>query len=90
VKVWCSEFGVLKTNAAEADRAAWLADVRATLEERGIPWTHWDYAGPFGLVEGERGKRVEDGKAIEALGLRVIPSAARNPLSDPSSLRSSG
>lgn len=70
VKVWCSEFGVLKTNAAEADRAAWLSDVRATLEERGVAWTHWDYAGPFGLVSGARGQRVADAKAIEALGLK--------------------
>jgi len=70
VKVWCSEFGVLKERVAAADRAAWLGDVRVALEERGIPWTHWDYAGPFGLVSGTRGKRVEDATAIEALGLK--------------------
>jgi len=69
VPVWCSEFGVLKKQVAPADRAAWLRDVREALEARGIPWTHWDYAGPFGIVGGVRGKRVEDKKAIEALGL---------------------
>lgn len=59
VPVWCSEFGAMKTHAAAADRAAWLRDVREALEAGGIGWTHWDYAGPFGL----------DATAIEALGL---------------------
>jgi len=59
VAVWCSEFGVLKEYAPAADRAAWLGDVRAALERRHIPWTHWDYEGPFALDEA----------AIEALGL---------------------
>jgi len=67
--VWCSEFGVLKAHADPADRAAWLRDVRETLEADGIPWTHWDYAGPFGIVSGARGARVADAAAIEALGL---------------------
>jgi endoglucanase len=60
VPVWCSEFGVLEEYAPAADRAAWLADVRAALEQRRIPWTHWDYEGAFGIDE----------KAIEALGLK--------------------
>jgi endoglucanase len=67
--VWCGEFGVLKTQAGAGDRAAWLNDVRVTLEQHGIGWTHWDYAGPFGIVEGPRGERVEDRRAVEALGL---------------------
>lgn len=68
--VWCSEFGVLKGKVEAGDRAAWLNDVRVELEQRGIPWTHWDYAGAFGIVGGVRGKRVPDDPAIEALGLR--------------------
>jgi endoglucanase len=70
VPVWCSEFGVLKKHVAVDDRAAWLRDVREALEARGIAWTHWDYAGPFGIAGGVRGKRSEDAKAIEALGLK--------------------
>jgi hypothetical protein len=70
VPVWCSEFGVLKGAVESTDRAAWLNDVRVELEQRGIPWTHWDYAGAFGIVGGVQGKRVPDDPAIEALGLR--------------------
>jgi endoglucanase len=70
VPVWCSEFGVLKGQVGSADRAAWLNDVRVELEQRGIPWTHWDYAGAFGIVGGTQGKRVPDDPAIEALGLK--------------------
>lgn len=70
VPVWCSEFGVLKIHAGAAERAAWLADVRTALEDDGIPWTHWDYAGPFGIVDGPGGARTEDTVAIEALGLK--------------------
>jgi hypothetical protein len=69
VPVWCSEFGAMKPHAVAADRAAWLGDVRTALEEHGIPWAHWDYAGPFGLVSGAPGARELDRTAIEALGL---------------------
>lgn len=67
--VWCSEFGVLKGQVDVRDRAAWLNDVRVELEQRGIPWTHWDYAGQFGIVGGVQGQRIADDPAIEALGL---------------------
>jgi endoglucanase len=69
-KVWCSEFGVLKKRVAAKDRQAWLRDTRAALEQRGIPWTHWDYAGDFGVAGGLRGKRVVDEGVVEALGLK--------------------
>lgn len=69
VPVWCGEFGVLKKRVATGDRAAWLRDVRESLERHGIPWTHWDYASDFGVVGGPRGKRVVDKVAAEALGL---------------------
>lgn len=71
VPVWCSEFGVLKKRAAPADRRAWLRDVRAALEQHKIPWTHWDYAGDFGVVTGVRGKRIVDRGTAEALGLEA-------------------
>lgn len=70
VFVWCSEFGVFRYNAAEADRRAWLWDVRTLLEERKLGWSHWDYAGRFGLVTGEAGSRTADLQVVEALGLR--------------------
>jgi endoglucanase len=68
--VWCSEFGVLKGKVGTGDRAAWLNDVRVALEQDGIGWAHWDYAGDFGIVGGPRGERVEDKEAIQALGLK--------------------
>ena len=69
VPVWCSEFGVLRPRAVAADRRAWLRDMREELEARKLPWTHWDYAGDFGVVTGERGARKLDKGAIAALGL---------------------
>lgn len=70
VPVWCGEFGALKTHTQPAHRAAWLRDVRELLEKEGIGWTHWDYAGDFGVVRGLRGARVEDKVTIDALGLK--------------------
>jgi endoglucanase len=70
VPVWCSEFGVLRPRAIPADRAAWLRDVRESLEARGIGWTHWDYAGDFGVVTGPRGRRKVDAATAAALGLK--------------------
>lgn len=69
VPVWCSEFGVLRPRVAAADRRAWLRDVREELEARKIPWTHWDYAGDFGVVTGKRGERKVDEGVAKALGL---------------------
>lgn len=69
VPVWCGEFGALKTRARPEHRAAWLRDARELLEKEGIGWTHWDYAGDFGIVRGTRGARVEDPVTLDALGL---------------------
>lgn len=71
VPVWCSEFGVLKKRTVAADRNAWLRDVREALEAQRIPWTHWDYAGDFGVVSGKRGARRVDRVVVDALGLRL-------------------
>ena len=70
VPVWCGEFGAMRKRVAPADRQAWLRDVREGLEANKIPWTHWDYAGDFGVVKGKRGARVVDRGAVEALGLK--------------------
>jgi len=70
VPVWCSEFGAMRKRTVPADRQAWLRDVREALEANRIPWTHWDYAGDFGVVKGNRGKRVVDEGVVEALGLK--------------------
>jgi hypothetical protein len=51
---------------APADRAAWLHDVRTTLESNNIAWTMWDYNGGFGIVSD--GQPIES--VVEALGLR--------------------
>ncbi|HEX4872242.1 MAG TPA: cellulase family glycosylhydrolase [Nevskiaceae bacterium] len=67
--LWCSEFGVYRYAVRAGHREAWLADVRGLLEAAGIGWTHWDYAGYFGLVRGEPGARRLDEGALRALGL---------------------
>lgn len=81
VPVICSEFGVLRKRAKPADRAAWIRDVRETLEAARLGWTAWDYSGPFGLVTGPQGKRVIDKQTAEALGLAspspALPASSR-------------
>jgi endoglucanase len=79
VPVWCGEFGALKTWAKPEHRRAWLRDVRAELEAHGIGWTHWDYAGDFGIVSGPRGQREPDALSLEALGLPGPPDLTLDP-----------
>jgi len=69
VPAWCSEFGAVKTNTAPASRQAWLRDTRTLLEQRRIPWTHFDFSQHMGIVDGAQGERVWDRGALEALGL---------------------
>ena len=49
VNIYCGEFGVYIPNSSNTDRTYWYAEVRKYLEEKGIPWTTWDYQGGFGL-----------------------------------------
>jgi endoglucanase len=42
VPVTCNEFGVYRKAANPQDRAAWISDVRTTLEKYGMGWTMWD------------------------------------------------
>ena len=44
VPVICNEFGVFRKEARPEDRAAWISDVRKSLEKHGIGWTMWDTA----------------------------------------------
>jgi endoglucanase len=51
VPVYCGELGVYIPNSDPADRVYWYGVVRQYLEQKGIPWTMWDYKGSFGLFE---------------------------------------
>jgi len=44
--------------------------VRAALEQNGIGWAMWDYAGSFGLVVKKDGKTVPDEGVLRALGMK--------------------
>jgi endoglucanase len=69
VQVMCNEFGVHRKAASPGERAAWIRDVRTTLEGLKIGWTIWDYAGDFAMVNRISGKTVPDDMAIRALGI---------------------
>ncbi len=76
VPVTCNEFGVYRKAALPGDRAAWLKDVRTSLEKHGIGWTMWDYSGGFGVVTKTNGQpAVVDGVTVAALGLQMPPAA---------------
>ena len=51
VPIFCGEFGVYMQNSNDAFRVSWYDAVRNYLEEKGIPWTIWDYQGGFGLFQ---------------------------------------
>ncbi|HTU32856.1 MAG TPA: cellulase family glycosylhydrolase [Candidatus Acidoferrum sp.] len=71
VPVICNEFGVYRKNADPGDRAAWIHDVRTSLEAHGIGWAMWDYDGGFGVVTRPGRQAVPDPMTIKALGLTV-------------------
>ncbi len=75
VSVTCNEFGVYRKAANPQDRAAWISDVRTTLEKHGIGWTMWDYSGGFGVVTKQNGQPVPNDVTVKALG-RTLPSAS--------------
>ena len=68
VPIVCNEFGVYRRHSDPAHRAAWLEDVRNTLEQYGIPWAMWDYQGGFSVVNGDE-EKTPDETTLEALGL---------------------
>jgi endoglucanase len=71
VPVICNEFGVYRKNANPNDRAAWIHDVRVSLEKHWMGWAMWDYDGNFGVVTKPNGQPVPDPLTIRALGLTV-------------------
>ncbi len=74
VPVFCGEFGVYMQNSSNTDRVYWYEHVRKYLEEKGIPWTIWDYQGGFGVFKKGSQNRFEydlNVPMIEALGLKA-------------------
>jgi endoglucanase len=60
--VLCSEFGVYRAHVDDISRYAWLQDTTNALQKARIPWSLWEYRGPFGIVDahGELDKSMLD------------------------------
>jgi len=71
VPLVCNEFGVYRTYSEPQDRAAWLTDVRTSLERHNIGWAMWDYSGGFGVATKKEGKALLDEVTVRALGLTM-------------------
>jgi len=72
VPLICNEFGVFRYGGADLqDRAAWIHDVRTSLEHHNIGWAMWDYSGSFSVVTKKDGKATPDELTLKALGLKV-------------------
>jgi endoglucanase len=71
VPMVCNEFGVFRQYSNPSDRAAWISDVRTSLERHGMGWAMWDYNGSFGLVTKVNGHSVADPNMLDALGLQA-------------------
>lgn len=59
VPVFCGELGVYIPNSKDADRMRWYEAVRIYMEQKGIPWTMWDYKGGFGLFRKNSGEMFD-------------------------------
>ncbi len=68
VRLMVTEFGVFNGAVPLESRAAWLRDVRQTLEQRSIGWTVWEYRGGFGIAPDLQGPCGRT-SARDALGL---------------------
>ncbi len=71
VPLICNEFGAYRNGVEPQDRAAWIKDVRTTLERHNIGWAMWDYSGSFGIVTKKDGKPALDEPTVKALGLQM-------------------
>ncbi|VBB47312.1 Glycoside hydrolase family 5 [uncultured Paludibacter sp.] len=74
--VYCGEFGVYIPNSNDADRVFWYSEVRKYLEEKGIPWTTWDFQNGFGLFQKGSNELFDydvNIPLINALGLNSPP-----------------
>jgi hypothetical protein len=72
VPLTCNEFGVYKAFSPRQSRLAWIRDVSGVLEEAGVGWTMWDYAGSFAVVleggsKNKNGDRVPDRELQDSL-----------------------
>jgi endoglucanase len=72
VPLTCNEFGVYRKTANPQSRAAWISDVRSSLEKHNIGWTMWDYTGGFAVVVKQNGQPQVDELTVKALG-RTLP-----------------
>ncbi|HJZ64044.1 MAG TPA: cellulase family glycosylhydrolase [Candidatus Acidoferrum sp.] len=84
VPLTCNEFGVYRAAANPEARAAWLSDVRTTLEKYNVGWTMWDYAGGFAVVVRKDGVTTPDAVTLKALGLSVPAIRYTGPSMPPS------
>lgn len=85
VSVFCGEFGVYIPNSNNADRVNWYSEVRKYLEEKGIPWTIWDYTGGFGIFKKGTDELFEhhlNTELLQALNLNVPPQKELKILPD--------
>lgn len=74
VNLYCGEFGVYKLYSKESDRVYWYGEVRKYLEEKGIPWTTWDYQAGFGLFKSGTNEMFDydlDTSLVKTLGFNV-------------------
>lgn len=71
VPVYCGEFGVHRPYAPANARAAWLHDMRVSLEKNHIGWAMWDYQTNFGVVTKANGVTTPDVQILTALGLHA-------------------
>ena len=69
VPVTCNEFGAFRKVVAPEARSVWIRDMRTALENHGIGWTMWDYAGGFSVVNKTGGHATADQPTLSALGL---------------------
>jgi endoglucanase len=74
VPVICNEFGVYRKDSRPEARAAWISDVRKSLERHGIGWTMWDYSGGFGVMTKPNGRPIPDELTVKALGRNMPPT----------------
>ncbi len=85
VPVFCGEFGVYRPNSNAAQRVDWYKLVRDYLQEKGIPWTTWDYQGGFGLFQAGTNELFEHDlnvPLVEALGLTAPAQTPYVPAPD--------
>jgi aryl-phospho-beta-D-glucosidase BglC (GH1 family) len=71
VPLVCNEFGVFREFSEPQDRAAWITDVRTSLEHHNIGWAMWDYSDNFGVATKKDGKATLDENTVKALGLKM-------------------